>query len=66
MNKNNGFKKTYDQLLLITKEYKTSFMGLGVVTCLVLYWTNQINDVQFSSGVGLLTSVGFFLSKDAA
>ena len=62
---NNKFTQTLDELGVIAKEYKTTLMGIGVFTCIALFWTKQIDGEQFTSGVALLTTVGFFVAKDA-
>lgn len=61
----NGFARVMDKLVAVSKEYKTTFVGLGCVCCIALYWLQKIDGEQFGGAVALLTSVGFFAAKDA-
>lgn len=46
------------------KNYKTSLPALGVVVCVILYWSNVITGEQFTIGTAALTSAGLLGAKD--
>jgi len=48
----------------IFNNYKTSIPAIGIVVCVIIYWSNIITSEQFTLGTGLLVSAGLLGAKD--